>query len=571
MEPNKLVFLIGVFLCTMIPNTINAQDTDGDGVPNNTDLDDDNDGILDVNEGFFSQNIATGVDTFIVTADNGNLSASNVNQPAIDATEAVRGTEGIAYRYRPGDFSCPGVPAWDPNNITFDDGWNQNATAIYVPNFDGFNELYEDPDDGDANTSGNGDPGPPENIDRIFSYDGNDITFSLDVTIPANLASQDFVFTGTVWADDSAFLLINGTSYPIPANSWWANPLPFSITISSTDINSGSNTFSIRLTDDTNNSARAGILLEGTLSTSITLDTDNDNIPNHLDLDSDNDGIPDNVEAQTTAGYTALANDSAGTYVTNNGVNSAYLGGITPIETTPGTPDYLNLDSDGDGIFDLLESGLTPTGTDANNDGAIDSPLANDTDTNGIDDGIGATYADPNGNVNIPSIDLKNTQDVSTSEVDYRDTSIDNTPPTLTINTIAGDDIINAAEDDADVTISGTTDAEDGQVVTVSLNGTDYTATVTGGTWTLDVPAADIQNLDPSETVTANVSDVAGNPATEATRNITYDATAPTLTINTIATDDVINAAEDAADVTISGTTDAEDGQVVTVSLNGTP
>ena len=47
-------------------------------------------------------------------------------------------------------------------------------------------------------------------------------------------------------------------------------------------------------------------------------DFDNDGIPNHLDLDSDNDGIPDNIEAQTTAGYIAPANDNAATYLSNN-------------------------------------------------------------------------------------------------------------------------------------------------------------------------------------------------------------------------------------------------------------
>ena len=73
------------------------------------------------------------------------------------------------------------------------------------------------------------------------------------------------------------------------------------------------------------------------------MDTDSDGIPNYLDLDSDGDGIPDNIEAQTTAGYIAPNADSAGTYTTNNGVNSAYLGGLGTLNTNSGSdsvPDY---------------------------------------------------------------------------------------------------------------------------------------------------------------------------------------------------------------------------------------
>ncbi|MDW3211901.1 MAG: Ig-like domain-containing protein [Reichenbachiella sp.] len=148
----------------------------------------------------------------------------------------------------------------------------------------------------------------------------------------------------------------------------------------------------------------------------------------------------------------------------------------------------------------------------------------------------------------------------------------DTTAPTIIISTVADDDIINAIEDNTDVTVSGTTiGVEDGQTITVSLNGEDYDATVTGNTWTLDIPAADVQALTEGDNdITANVSDVAGNPATEATKTVDYDIIAPTITIATVAGDDIINAIEDNTDVTVSGTTTGvEDGQTITVSLNG--
>ncbi|TKD56513.1 gliding motility-associated C-terminal domain-containing protein, partial [Flavobacterium sp. ASW18X] len=98
--------------------------------------------------------------------------------------------------------------------------------------------------------------------------------------------------------------------------------------------------------------------------------------------------------------------------------------------------------------------------------------------------------------------------------------TLDNTVPTIDITTpIEGDNIVNAAED-GDVTISGTTtDVEDGQVVTVTFDDgvnppVTTTATVSGNAWT--ATDADISGLNNGTiTVTADVTDVAGNPATD--------------------------------------------------------
>ncbi|WP_417882971.1 VCBS domain-containing protein [Vibrio rumoiensis] len=141
----------------------------------------------------------------------------------------------------------------------------------------------------------------------------------------------------------------------------------------------------------------------------------------------------------------------------------------------------------------------------------------------------------------------------------------------ISINTIAQDDVINAQEHNQNLTISGTTvGVEDGQTVTVELNQQTYTAQVQGNSWTLDVPAAQVQALtDGSQPqVTVSVTDIAGNTATDA-HQITIDTTA-TISIDTVSTDDVINAQEHGHALTISGdTTDVEDGQTVTVVLNG--
>ncbi|NAL44375.1 Ig-like domain-containing protein, partial [Escherichia coli] len=148
--------------------------------------------------------------------------------------------------------------------------------------------------------------------------------------------------------------------------------------------------------------------------------------------------------------------------------------------------------------------------------------------------------------------------------------SVDATAPTLTINTIATDDILNAAEVGNPLTISGSSTAEAGQTVTVTLNGVTYSGTVQAdGSWSVSVPTADLSNLTASQyTVSASVSDKAGNPAS-ATHGLAVDLTVPVLTINTVSGDDIINAAEHGQALVISGSsTGGEAGDVITVTLN---
>ncbi|WP_152976857.1 Ig-like domain-containing protein, partial [Franconibacter helveticus] len=68
---------------------------------------------------------------------------------------------------------------------------------------------------------------------------------------------------------------------------------------------------------------------------------------------------------------------------------------------------------------------------------------------------------------------------------------------TLTVNPIATDDIINAAEAGAGVAVSGTADAADvGRTVSLTLNGLSYSATVQAdGSWSATLPAADLATL----------------------------------------------------------------------------
>ena len=149
--------------------------------------------------------------------------------------------------------------------------------------------------------------------------------------------------------------------------------------------------------------------------------------------------------------------------------------------------------------------------------------------------------------------------------------TVDLTAVAISINTVASDDVINAAEKGTGLTLSGSTSGiESGQTVTVIFGGKTYTASVAAnGSWSVNVPAADLATLpDGAANVQASVSSASGNSAS-ATHAYSVDASAPTLTINTIASDDILNATEAGSPLTISGTSTAETGQTVTVTLNG--
>uniref|UniRef100_UPI000F0A4C52 Ig-like domain-containing protein n=1 Tax=Escherichia coli TaxID=562 RepID=UPI000F0A4C52 len=185
---------------------------------------------------------------------------------------------------------------------------------------------------------------------------------------------------------------------------------------------------------------------------------------------------------------------------------------------------------------------------------------------------VGVPAADvtnwPAGTVNI-AVSGTNTAGTTTSI--SHPVTVDLAAVAITINTLSTDDVINAAEKGSDLQLSGTTsDVEAGQTITVIFGGKSYTTTVAaGGTWGLTIPAADLATLpDGAANVQASVSSVAGNNA-QATHAYSVDATAPSVTINTIASDDILNAAEAGSALTISGTSTAEAGQTVTVTLNG--
>src|SRR4029077_8094267 len=130
---------------------------------------------------------------------------------------------------------------------------------------------------------------------------------------------------------------------------------------------------------------------------------------------------------------------------------------------------------------------------------------------------------------------------------DTRVLTIDTLAPAVAITTIeGGDDLINAAEAAGGITVSGT--AEIGSTLTVNGAAVPVDAS---GNWTTSVaPPA----VDGPLTVTAVATDAAGNTA-PAPHALTVDTAPPAVPITTIeGGDDLIDAAEAAGGITVSGT-----------------
>lgn len=113
-------------------------------------------------------------------------------------------------------------------------------------------------------------------------------------------------------------------------------------------------------------------------ATCVKKDSDNDGIPDQEDYDSDNDSISDLIEAQGTNPITLSNIDADG-----NGIYDVFGLGLTPANNdTDSYPNYLDVDSDNDGIFDIIESGSPGNATNTS------GITVGNVGTNGLDDAL---------------------------------------------------------------------------------------------------------------------------------------------------------------------------------------
>ncbi|MFO0112218.1 MAG: Ig-like domain-containing protein, partial [Sphingomonadaceae bacterium] len=168
------------------------------------------------------------------------------------------------------------------------------------------------------------------------------------------------------------------------------------------------------------------------------------------------------------------------------------------------------------------------------------------------------------GTVNVTAIATDSSGNVS--ETATRTFTLDTVSQNPTLS-VATDNVINAAEKAANVTVTG--QAEPGANVVVTLGGISRPASTNQlGVWVVTFSTAEIPDDTALTSVTAQSTDQAGNISDLAKQDIRIDTDAPrTPVISKVAGDDVINATERAGNIAVSGT--AEAGVAVRVTWNG--
>lgn len=130
--------------------------------------------------------------------------------------------------------------------------------------------------------------------------------------------------------------------------------------------------------------------------------------------------------------------------------------------------------------------------------------------------------------------------------------------------TIAGDGVINALEIASGVTFTGTT--QPGSTVVVQAGGVSKTATVdANGNWSVVYGAGEMPAGEYSMDIVAQATDAAGNTSS-ATKSVMVDTvTDVTIATSTVEIDGVVNAAEAADDIVITGSSQPFASVVVTM------
>ncbi len=259
-------------------------------------------------------------------------------------------------------------------------------------------------------------------------------------------------------------------------------------------------------------------------------------------------------------------------------ISNPYPSVSVTVDTTPITPSAINRVAT-DNIINLAEktAGVTLSGTIASGSTNV-TVEGNNATVTGTSWSYTLTVDDYTAmGEGAETIDVVVTAANSTTATSTRDITIDTIAPTgLTINAIATNDAINAAEKTpvgggVGVSVSGT--AENNAVVTLTLGAGNIHKVIADGTgaWTYALTAADYTSIGTGTTITATATDAAGNVSTAVSKAIIVDTAAPLLTSFTLTTATDSGTASDGKsnDATPDFTFTAETGATLEMQIGG--
>ena len=355
-------------------------DTDGDGVVNSADIDDDNDGILDINEVAQTNGADSGIDGSLDAASvQFGISSADLND--IDGDHVLTSVTVNGKTYT--DFVLPDAYASNFTasvQLTYQKDGSTAATYSGNPDWDAqVLEAFQSTDLNDYQESNS-------------SFNAGDY-YELSYSTPLFVTAGTFIGVTERGGNNAV---------EIQAYDSLGNPLGARITIDPADyIDTGAQQNSTQHAEmaiyalDDLAPVGSGIsyirvyMPAGADAPDGKVFVFGDGVAfgggNRLDIDSDNDGITDNVEAQATGSYIA----PSGVDIDGDGLDDAYDAdttstdaalsqGLTPIDTDgDGFADYVDFDSDNDGLSDAEERGdggptVILSTVDTDGDGLID-------------------------------------------------------------------------------------------------------------------------------------------------------------------------------------------------------
>ncbi|MCU7844786.1 MAG: JDVT-CTERM domain-containing protein [Candidatus Thiodiazotropha sp. (ex Monitilora ramsayi)] len=428
-----------------------AVDTDGDTVPDSLDLDSDNDGLFDLVE---SGAVVTGldgdgdgrIDSGQTVGSNGLADVVETSADSGSVNYTLRDTDtDTVHDFRDLDSDDDGINdlieagGTDTNSDGLVDGFTDgdgdglddalSGNPLTPPDFNGdglpdYRDASDSDGDGaldsvDLDLDNDGIPNSAEG-NGLVNTDGDGTPDTLDLDADGD-GLNDIVEAGGTDANDDGlvdgFTDVNGDGLD---DGVAASPLPLTDSNSdgtpdfqdATDTDSDGLVDSLDIDDDND-----GIL--DTAEGSEAVDTDGDGVPDSLDLDSDNDGLFDLIESGAVV--TGLDSDNDGRIDSGNTVGGNGLADVLETSADSGSANYTlldtdsdsvhnfrDLDSDGDGRFDLAEAG----GTDVDSDGRIDAH--SDLDSDGLHDALSGSplpNPDTDGDLVVDHLDLDSDND----------------------------------------------------------------------------------------------------------------------------------------------------------------